>query len=67
MVQGDKEKECCLTVSPLMDRTLQGLLHCQGPHSAYSFEAKYMDHTYSQMYMVVRFSIPVLQHLTGSP
>ncbi|DBB14759.1 TPA: hypothetical protein ACH3X3_004373 [Trebouxia sp. C0006] len=22
--QGDKEKECCLTVSPLMDRTLQG-------------------------------------------
>ena len=29
MLQGDKEKECCLTVSPLMDRTLQGTLHCQ--------------------------------------
>ena len=67
MVQGDKEKECCLPVSPLMDRTLQGTLHCQNEYSAYSFEAKHMDHTYAQTCMVVRFSIPVLKHLTDSP
>ncbi len=36
-------------------------------HNAYSLEAKYMDHKYAQMYMVVRFSIPILKHLIDSP